>query len=394
LPYSSSGKTGLFVLCSLLFLPLLRRSVETTKNNRQSLLQKQQRNKEQTKGGVMTAQTIDTEIIKQNADITVLAGRYTTLRRASAGEWAGPCPKCGGDDRFHVKRDWFFCRQCHEKRGDAIAFLQWAGGLGFQDACAALSGGSLPAVTNGPVTPKQAKAKGYTLPPGKARAIGKAARSALSSPAGGPGRVYLVDRGLWPETWETFGLGYCLASLPGTWNPETKTHSTPKQPAICMPWTLGNGTIPAIRYRFLNAQPYTDIDGKERTEKQTAQFASDFIGKLFGGCALSGPDRAQTLVLCEGEINAMSIWQATAGEIDVLSLGSESVQLSKSAIRAILRYGRVIVWVDKGEIAQQFMRALPGVVGFKSPNGKDANDWLKAQHLAEIVQGLLALGDE
>ena len=190
--------------------------------------------------------------IKEGVDLREMAGRYTILYRESSVEMAGPCPKCGGDDRFHVKRDWFFCRQCNSKGGDAIAFLQWAGGLGFQDACAALSGGSLPAVTNGPVTPKQAKAKGYTLPPGKARAIGKAARSALSSPEGGPGRLYLEDRELWEETWATFGLGYCLASLPGTWNAETKTHAAPKQPAICLPWALSDGRIPAIRYRFLN----------------------------------------------------------------------------------------------------------------------------------------------
>jgi len=342
----------------------------------------------------MNIQTIDTERIKEGVDLREMAGRYTILYRESSVEMAGPCPKCGGDDRFHVKRDWFFCRQCNSKGGDAIAFLQWAGGLGFREACAALSGGSLPAVTNGPVTPKQAKAEGYTLPPGKAREIGKAARFALSSPEGRPGRVYLEDRELWEETWATFGLGYCLASLPGTWNAETKTHAAPKQPAICLPWALSDGRIPAIRYRFLNAQPYTDASGKERTEKQTAQFGSAFGGRLFGGCALSGPGNVPALLLCEGEINAMSIWQSTAGAVDVLSLGSESAQLSKSAIRAIQRYERVIVWVDRESVARDCMRALPGAVGFKSPNGKDANDWLKAQHLAEIVQGLLALGDE
>ena len=24
-----------------------------------------------------------------------------------------PCPKCGGHDRFHCQRGWFFCRQCY-----------------------------------------------------------------------------------------------------------------------------------------------------------------------------------------------------------------------------------------------------------------------------------------
>jgi hypothetical protein len=48
------------------------------------------------------------------------------------GEKYGPCPQCGGTDRFHVRqyqgRDWFFCRQCHEGRGDAVEYLRWRRG--------------------------------------------------------------------------------------------------------------------------------------------------------------------------------------------------------------------------------------------------------------------------
>jgi hypothetical protein len=158
-----------------------------------------------------------------------------------------------------------------------------------------------------------------------------------------------------------------------------------------MPWSLSDGRIPAIRYRFLGMQTYTDTDGRERSEKQTAQFASDFAKRLFGGCALSGPGNVPVLVLCEGEINAMSVWQVTAGGVDVLSLGSESAHLSEAAIRAILRYDRVIVWVDKAEVAKRCMAALPGAVGFKSPYDKDASDWLQADHLAEILHKLQAV---
>lgn len=50
----------------------------------------------------------------KRTDLIELAGRYTQLRKASGTkEWEGPCPKCGGRDRFHVKADAFFCRQCH-----------------------------------------------------------------------------------------------------------------------------------------------------------------------------------------------------------------------------------------------------------------------------------------
>src|SRR3990167_7590629 len=69
------------------------------------------------------------EWIKQNVNLVDLAGRYTTLEKETPGEWAGPCPKCGGDDRFHVKAKSFFCRHCFPlPGGDAIQFVQWRGG--------------------------------------------------------------------------------------------------------------------------------------------------------------------------------------------------------------------------------------------------------------------------
>ena len=79
----------------------------------------------------------DTERINQDTDLLALVGEATSLRKVSGAEYAGPCPKCGGDDRFHVHAEagWWFCRQCHEKRGDAIAYVRWLEGLGFKEAC-------------------------------------------------------------------------------------------------------------------------------------------------------------------------------------------------------------------------------------------------------------------
>lgn len=338
--------------------------------------------------------TIDTERIKEAVNLINLAGRYTTLRRESAAEMAGPCPKCAGDDRFHVRSDWWACRQCHEKRGDAIEFVQWLGlAHSFPTACALLSGGALPVASGGPVTPKKRGRAGDAAPaPIDAQRIAKeatAAAWALLGSEGGPCRDYLTGRGLWPEAWESFGLGYALAGLPGTWDDQTRTRTAPKQPTICIPWAMKDGTVTAIRYRFLSSHTYTDADGRERTEKQTAQYGSDFAGRLFGGCALSGPGNVPALIICEGEINAMSVWQTTAGAVDVLSLGSEGQTLTPRAAFAIQEYRRVIVWVDKEEIARAALALLPGAVGFKSPYGKDANDWLQAGRLCEILERLV-----
>jgi DNA primase len=76
-----------------------------------------------------------------------LALKKVTLKKASGtngGEWQGPCPGCGGEDRFHVwpvqneGKGAYWCRGC-EKSGDNIQFLRDFSGMTFQDACAYLN---------------------------------------------------------------------------------------------------------------------------------------------------------------------------------------------------------------------------------------------------------------
>ncbi len=75
-----------------------------------------------------------------------LAHRRVKLRKVSStngGEYQGPCPGCGGDDRFHVwpvqneGQGAYWCRGCG-KAGDAIQFLRDFEGKSFRDACAEL----------------------------------------------------------------------------------------------------------------------------------------------------------------------------------------------------------------------------------------------------------------
>jgi hypothetical protein len=72
-----------------------------------------------------------------------LAQRKVKMRKVSGtngGEWQGPCPGCGGEDRFHVwpnendGRGGYWCRQCG-KTGDNIQYLREFEGMGFKDAC-------------------------------------------------------------------------------------------------------------------------------------------------------------------------------------------------------------------------------------------------------------------
>ena len=347
-----------------------------------------------------TAERISEELIEQakRVDLFALAERYTILHRESATEKSGACPDCGGGNRLHVGRgkdgkDWFFCRQCHEERGDTIEFVRWRQpGLSFPDAVLQLTGGALlpaPAQQRQPVQRPPAQQPAEWRP--KAERVVVAAAERLWAPAGEPGRAYLEGRGLEPHTWLTFGLGLVPdAPLPGT-------KGQRRAPAVVLPWRAA-GNLVAVRYRFLEPQHYTDLEDTERTEKLVAEPGSQFAGRLFGGQALlrfGEPDLERApiegqrwLLVCEGEINAMSCWQvAHESGLDVLSLGSETAKLSPAAVAFAGRYGRVLVWADRAEVAQGLMQTLPGAYGVRSPGGQDANDLLRAGKLG----GLLAL---
>lgn len=76
------------------------------------------------------------------------------LKKKNQSEYAGPCPWCGGHDRFVVwpqksKGGRYYCRQC-VRHGDAIDFLREEG-MSFRDACKELDIGCTPRPYRKPV---------------------------------------------------------------------------------------------------------------------------------------------------------------------------------------------------------------------------------------------------
>src|SRR5918911_4339188 len=89
-----------------------------------------------------TRLAIDTEAIKQRTDLLGLIGADTRLKKVamtSGGEYAGPCPFCGGRDRFRVQpeRGRWWCRGCSDgsRWQDAIAYVRKRDGVDFAEAC-------------------------------------------------------------------------------------------------------------------------------------------------------------------------------------------------------------------------------------------------------------------
>lgn len=150
----------------------------------------------------------------------------------NGGEYASPCPACGGRDRFMCwpeqgEHGTWWCRGC-DKGGDAIEFLRVFDGLSFAEACERLGVSreyqrkplSVPKSKSGPDawTPKE-----YAAPEGvrrdlwqpkAAELLGYAHKQLLDNPAE---MARLAARGLPREAVERFRLGW----LPGERNKKT-----------------------------------------------------------------------------------------------------------------------------------------------------------------------------
>ncbi len=123
--------------------------------------------------GVALAEAVAAKATAAQIDLVELAGQRVALTKIAAQEYAGACPRCAGYDRFHVTATWFFCRQCHVDRGDALAYLAWVNDTDFVTTCQQLVGGALPVATAAPTTPapKERKEQGADWAQGALRKL-------------------------------------------------------------------------------------------------------------------------------------------------------------------------------------------------------------------------------
>jgi hypothetical protein len=108
---------------------------------------------------------------------------------------------------------------------------------------------------------------------------------------------------------------------------------------------------------------------------------------LFGLHRLVG---RPTLIVTEGELNAVSCWQVAGAWADVLSIGSqENVRQARvsEALKSIaLPYRRVIAWLDEREYALEAVdRIAPLKGGALWSHHGDANDQLQRGTLAQTL---------
>lgn len=277
------------------------------------------------------------------------------LKRKTRGECAGPCPWCGGRDRFIVftETDRYWCRQC-AKKGDAIQYLRDFRGMTYRDACDLLhimpnQGPSQPfkyrhnlemfkpRMTKEPPELWQARARDF---------LDRAVRN-LRDDIGNEARRWLYDRGLNDHTLQQAELG---------WNPNDRhedrenwgldpvinDHDKPLKlwmpRGIIIPYSV-NGHVVRLRIRRfdpINGSRYIVVSGSDmkpmlwERERKTFciieseldglliyQKANDLVSPIALGSAQARPDIHVDTALMQAEIALLSLDSDNAGAKEV-----------------------------------------------------------------------------
>ena len=327
----------------------------------------------------------------------------------SGGEHAGPCPACGGEDRFRVWPDHsdsetgrFWCRQC-KISGDGIKYLRQFEDYSFQDACKALgaahklSGDS----TGRQRTTTRKQAKPRPAPSRKAKQRTSASSASRSSPVAPPSeewqkaaallceeaqealwsectaavraRRYLTDRGLTEDTIRAAGLGFLQSERyinPKAWGLPQGRGRIWVPRGIVIPWYV-DGLLLKVSVR----RPAKDVNAPD-TPDQKYHTLKGSCGKV-----LYSADSIQVgrpAALSEGPFDALVIRQETDGIGSVATGSTGGARAMRWRVRLSLASVVLITYdaEDAGETgARYWMQALSNGVRWR-PHDHDANDLL------------------
>jgi hypothetical protein len=341
---------------------------------------------------------MDIQTLKRDFDLISLVQGQVALKKVGAYH-VGPCPFCGGVDRFTIKHtpegDRWHCRGCGGgKYHSVIDFVMRREGLTFREAIQLLGGEGISSPRMGAPSdqgPPRTTARGPIprsagLPSeswqGKGREfVLSASDGLLDDQEAGIARDYLRKRELVEGTWLRGLLGYAQV-----YDPVLKV----KRPVVCIPHLDGSLNLSAIKYRFC------DPNIVERNPKGLRYSAHKGSRPLLYGLEWLLPKTHPSLLIVEGELNQLSILQVLsvhAGAqpgVSVVSPGSEDLNpVQVALLRRVARaYARRIIWMDKPAVTRQIAQRiqLPCKL-LCSPNGLDANDPLQAGLLWRYLEG-------
>lgn len=322
----------------------------------------------------MCAPLIVPQEVNHSIDLLQLAGADTALRRVAstgAGEYAGACPRCGGEDRFHVqlkappgKRpegSRWMCRQCSPKWGDAIGYVMWRNNVGFQEAARMISTqAAQPALhPANPYAPARLDRLAWVC---AAFDFIEACEEQLWQEEGQNALDYLHWRGLQDQTLKAWRIGYNPTAgygVPSEWGWEDgEKFAIPK--GIVIPCQDGSG-LHYLKIRQSQGEPrYLNLRGGH-----TRPFGLDTFRN------------AMTTLLFEGEFDALLAMQTGLG------IGFASLPAGQPIRSEYAHYfesvDEVIICYDNDPRGEEEAARLARIPGFRAagrlPEGKDLTEF-------------------
>jgi hypothetical protein len=363
-----------------------------------------------------------------------LYSRGIQLRKAGStagGEWQGPCPWCGGDDRFHVWPEKnttdkqgrevkvpgaYWCRpglgHCG-RSGDAIQFVIDYDHVTFKEAISKLGINSdyagwcrypkerRPESGSAPWQPAERPDPAGTWKGEAQKFVMWAADRIFESP---DTLLYLARRGIREETVAEFWLGWnpgTPSKKPGgkTWGlfrkreewgllPE-KDEKTGKAKSLWLPvgWVIPyivGGDVVRIRIR----QP-DDFEFGPRYDFVEGGSATTMVIEP------APPTDHDVYVVVESELDAVLIAQEARDLCGVVALGSASTRPDKAAAVKLGRAAWILNALDADgagakESGKWWREHYPEAVRWPVPEGKDPGDaWKAGVNIREwITEGL------
>lgn len=309
--------------------------------------------------------------------LTLIPTEMKRVASTAGGEYHGPCPFCGGRDRFvaQPKNGRWFCRRC-ESNGDAIALVMKLHNKSFTEALDALhieyqqtnlptyqkpnqqpitvsSQNDAPALTN---EHWQERAQAY---------LQWCWHNLDTAPDAASARKYLHKRGIPPEVYGLFGVGYNPVYMKDIWGGKT-VHLLP---GIVFGWEDSPlGRVMKINTRLKNPS-------RDKKYMQVAGGAN----WLWGGYQITP---GSTVVLVEGEIDALSVTAACGLKDGIVAVATWSVagaRLTRWVARLHMAK-RVLIAFDDDNAGQQAAKWWRDVIPRAKraiPTKHDLNEMLR-----------------
>lgn len=308
---------------------------------------------------------------------------FKNVAGTSGGEWAGPCPWCGGTDRF---RCWpehpsgavggrYMCRGCGQK-GDGIQFLRDHEGMSYQDACRALQVSPRPLQTNRtahrsiPWKPKPTMAPAEIWQHQAASFVAECSSNMIPE---SEGMTYAESRGLTADTVAKLKIGWNTMERfenREAWGlpPEKNANGNPKKV-----WLPAGFVIPSHRKSGIVAL-------KIRRSAWTPEVNMPKYVAVAGsvpGIALGGAS-GKPVIVVESEIDAVLVHQEAHGLVGALALGTASGKPDADTFAYLQAAPCILVALDFDEAG---IKAFPWwrehfkhSKAWPTPEGKDVGD--------------------